>query len=96
MTEDNGNRYFNPDNPTHSELVDAVVEVLEKTDESALETPTLAEQIEEETGVTTESTARSLLYYAREYIVEHKPVEAVQEPGSGPGHATWKWRLVEE
>lgn len=95
MTTEEGNRYFNPENTTHSRLVDAVVEVLRSAEGSTLQTPTLAEKIDEETGVVTANTARSLLYYAREYITEHKPVETEKKAGSGAGDPAWEWRLIE-
>lgn len=93
MTSEGENRYFNPENATHQRLVDAVVEILESSDKSGVETPALAEKIDEETEVIAESTARSLLYYAREYIVKNRGVETERKAGSGRGSATWEWRL---
>ena len=85
------NRYFNPDNTTHQDLVDAVEQVLKNTKGKPLETPSLATKIDEETNVMSESSAKSLLYYAREYIIEHKDVETERGKGEG-GSAPWEWR----
>lgn len=100
MTED-GNKYFRPGEVTsHSKLPGAVEKVLESHG-SPLTTPALSSYIGEASEPEiAKSTARRLLYYAKDHIEEETNVEYFyeQEGGSGEnnesgGSESLKWRL---
>jgi hypothetical protein len=84
----NSDVYDPENNSSDAKLPDVIEEILDK--EGELETPDLAEEIEEN-GLFSEDTARSKLYYIKQD--PELNVEITKKKGGSQGSDTLVWKL---
>ena len=81
---------LNPDSRRHQDFLDAIVDELDS--ESWMTTPELKDALAKHEDVTwKDSHIRSMLTYARPYLVDNGDIEIDEDPRGG--NPTYLWRL---